>query len=123
MANLLKGFLDNLGKGVLNPKGNLGDFAHGARLYVDDSFRLAPKQKFLYHCVFNLDPSVSKISDPPIKNHQRELNMLVKNVDLPKYTIDMATVQQYNKKRKLQTRIAYDPVSYTHLTLPTIYSV
>ena len=29
MANLLKGFLDNLGKGVLNPKGNLGDFAHG----------------------------------------------------------------------------------------------
>ena len=49
MANLLKGFLDNLGKGVLNPKGNLGDFAHGARLYVDDSFRLAPKQKFLYH--------------------------------------------------------------------------
>ena len=62
MANLLKGFLDNLGKGVLNPKGNLGDFAHGARLYVDDSFRLAPKQKFLYHVVFNLDPSVSKIN-------------------------------------------------------------
>ena len=111
MANLLKGFLDNLGKGVLNPKGNLGDFAHGARLYVDDSFRLAPKQKFLYHCVFNLDPSVAQISDPPIKNHQRELNMLVKNVDLPKYTVDMATVQQYNKKRKLQTRIAYDPVT------------
>lgn len=111
MANLLKGFLDNLGKGVLNPKGNLGDFAHGARLYVDDSFRLAPKQKFLYHCVFNLDPSVSKISDPPIKNHQRELNMLVKNVDLPKYSVDMVTVQQYNKKRNIQTKITYDPVT------------
>ena len=111
MANLLKGFLDNLGKGVLNPKGNLGDFAHGARLYVDDSFRLAPKQKFLYHCVFNLDPSVAQISDPPIKNHQRELNMLVKNVDLPKYSVDMVTVQQYNKKRNIQTKITYDPVT------------
>ena len=111
MANLLKGFLDNVGKGALNPKGNLGDFAHGARLYVDDSFRLAPKQKFLYHCVFNLDPSVAKISDPPIKNHQRELNMLVKNVDLPKYSVDMVTVQQYNKKRNIQTKIVYDPVT------------
>ena len=48
MANLLKGFLDNVLKGTLNPKGNLADFAHASRLYVDDSFRLAPKQKFLY---------------------------------------------------------------------------
>ena len=46
MANLLKGFLDNVLKGALNPKGNLADFAHASRLYVDDSFRLAPKQKF-----------------------------------------------------------------------------
>ena len=29
MANLSKGFLDNPGKGVLNPKGNPGDFPHG----------------------------------------------------------------------------------------------
>ena len=55
MANLLKGFLDNVLKGALNPKGNLADFAHASRLYVDDSFRLAPKQKFLYHVVFNIN--------------------------------------------------------------------
>ena len=110
MANLLKGFLDNVLKGTLNPKGNLADFAHASRLYVDDSFRLAPKQKFLYHVVFNLNPNSLK-SDPPLGNHNNELNMLVKNIDLPKYTIDMATVQQYNKKRKLHTRIAYDPVT------------
>lgn len=110
MANLLKGFLDNVFKGTLNPKGNLADFAHASRLYVDDSFRLAPKQKFLYHVVFNINPA-AKISDPPLSNHQRELNMLVKNVDLPKYTIDMVTAQQYNKKRKIQTKIQYDPVT------------
>ena len=110
MANILTPFLDNLKSGVLEPKGNLGDFAHAARLYVDDSFRLAPKQKFLYHVVFNLNPNSLK-SDPPLGNHNNELNMLVKNIDLPKYTIDMATVQQYNKKRKLHTRIAYDPVT------------
>ena len=110
MANLLKGFLDNVLKGTLNPKGNLADFAHASRLYVDDSFRLAPKQKFLYHVVFNINRN-SVQSDPPVDNHLTELNMLVKNVDLPKYTVDIATVQQYNKKRKLQTRIAYDPVT------------
>ena len=65
MANLLKGFLDNVLKGALNPKGNLADFAHASRLYVDDSFRLAPKQKFLYHVVFNIN-SGAQISDPPL---------------------------------------------------------
>jgi len=111
MANLLKGFLDNVFKGTLNPKGNLADFAHASRLYVDDSFRLAPKQKFLYHVVFNINPSVNTISDPPIVNHKKELNMLVKDVSLPTYTIDMVTAQQYNIKRKIQTKISYDPIT------------
>lgn len=112
MANLLKGFLDNVLKGTLNPKGNLADFAHASRLYVDDSFRLAPKQKFLYHVVFNINPA-AKITDPPLNNHQRELNMLVKAVDLPQYTVDMVTAQQYNVKRKIQTKISYDPINIT----------
>ena len=109
MANLLKGFLDNVFKGTLNPKGNLADFAHGSRLYVDESFRLAPKQKFLYHVVFHLNPD-ALTSVPPISNHKNELNMLVKNVDLPKYTVDTLVAQQYNKKRKIQTKIQYDPI-------------
>ena len=112
MANLLKGFLDNVFKGTLNPKGNLADFAHASRLYVDDSFRLAPKQKFLYHVVFNINPQ-AKVTDPPLSNHQRELNMLVKSVDLPQYTVDMVTAQQYNVKRKIQTKISYDPINIT----------
>ena len=112
MANLLKGFLDNVFKGTLNPKGNLADFSHASRLYVDDSFRLAPKQKFLYHVVFNINPKAT-ITDPPLSNHQRELNMLVKAVDLPQYTVDMITAQQYNIKRKIQTKISYDPINIT----------
>ena len=110
MANLLNGFLDNLKSGTLSPKGNLGDFAHAARLYVDDSFRLAPKVKFLYHVAFTLNESVLK-SDPPISKHGTELNMLVKGVELPKYSIDTDTVFAYNKKRKIQKKIQYDPIS------------
>ena len=39
--------------GLLNPKGNLGDFRHAARLFTDDSFRLLPKSKFLFHVYFH----------------------------------------------------------------------
>ena len=46
------GFLDNLANGALSPKGNLGDYAHASRLFVNENQRLAPKQKFLYHCFF-----------------------------------------------------------------------
>ena len=34
---------------------NLADYQHAARMFVDDSFRLAPKQKFLYHVSFNIN--------------------------------------------------------------------
>jgi hypothetical protein len=42
--------------------------------------------------------------------HQNELNMLVKNVDLPQYSVETVVAQQYNKKRKLHTKISYDPI-------------
>ena len=52
--SFLNGFLDNVVSGALNPKGTLGDYAHGSRLYVDDSHRLSPKVKFLSHEKFLL---------------------------------------------------------------------
>tara|TARA_B100000927_G_scaffold74362_1_gene59247 strand:- start:169 stop:1536 length:1368 start_codon:yes stop_codon:yes gene_type:complete len=108
MANKLNGFLDNLVSGALSPKGNLGDFAHAARLYVDDAHRLSPKHKFLYHVSFNLNPEAVKII-PQLKT--QEINMLVKSVDLPKYQISTTLKHQYNKKRNLQTRLDYDPIN------------
>jgi hypothetical protein len=111
MAKFLKGFLDNLFTGALNPKGNLADYAHAARLFTDDSFRLAPKQKFLYHVSFNINNDAAAIIPNFSSTIQEELNMLVKSVDLPKFQIDTTTKQQYNKKRKLQTKIVYDPIN------------
>ena len=111
MPSLIKGFLDNVFKGALNPKGNLADYQHAARMFVDDSFRLAPKQKFLYHVSFNINDKAA-ISLPNFNSTvTEELNMLVKSVDLPKYSITTTTKQQYNKKRKLQTRLDYDPIT------------
>ena len=46
--------------GFFNPKGNLGDFRHAARTFVDDNFRLAPKSKFLFHVFFKINTNALK---------------------------------------------------------------
>lgn len=114
MANIFNGFFDNLGKGALSPKGNLGDWRHASRLYVDDNFRLAPKQKFLYHVTLNLNENViNRILPQWDKRHGTEVNMLVKNVVMPAYDISLETKNKYNRKKNLQTRIDYKPVTIT----------
>jgi hypothetical protein len=117
MANKLNGFLDNFLSGVLNPKGSMGDFQHASRLYVDNAFRLAPKSKFLYFVNFNFykdDKHDVLAGFPTLQNrHRAELNMLVKNVDLPQYRSSVETKNAYNRKKNVQTRIDYTPVSLT----------
>ena len=109
MANKLTPFLNNLAQGALNPKGNLGDFQHAARLYVDDAFKFAPKVKFLYHVAFNINPNASAIIPQLTGKHSNTINMLVKSVDLPKFDITTETKHAYNRKRVLQKRIDYSP--------------
>ena len=114
MASIFTGFLDNVVNGALSPKGNMADYTHAARLYVDNEFRLAPKQKFLYHVTLNLNENVvNKILPQWVQKHSNEVNMLVKSVDLPSYKISVETKNKYNRKKNLQTRIDYDPVNIT----------
>ena len=108
MASKFQAFFNNILAGATNPKGNLGDWQHARALYTNDDHRLAPKHKFLYHVSFTLNAEAVKVI-PQLKTE--ELNMLVKSVDLPKYNISTTLKHQYNKKRNLQTRLDYDPVS------------
>lgn len=114
MASKFGGFLNNLVNGALNPKGDMADYRHASRLFTDNDFRLAPKQKFLYHVSFNLNENVMKRVRPNFdKVHGLEVNMLVKSIDLPKYSIQTETKNKYNRKKNLQTRIDYDPINIT----------
>jgi hypothetical protein len=112
MSNKLNGFLGDLLNGFFDPKGNLGDYQHASRLYVDDTFRLAPKTKFLYYAVFNINQAA--LQDVSFQDrHQLELNYLVKSMDLPKYTIETTNLNQYNRKTNIYTKITYDPINIT----------
>lgn len=111
MANLLNGFLDNFFGAGSGAKGNLGDYQHAARLYVDNFYRFAPKTKFLFYVVFNPTTEALNKLNAIARAHRPEFNMLVKAVDLPTYTADVETKQQYNRKKVVQTRINYTPVN------------
>jgi len=108
MANLLNGFLNNVISGLGNPKGTLGDFQHAARLYNSQSMRLAPKGKWMYHVVFNLNPAAVASGKFDIQKHGTAINMLVKSVDLPKFRITVDRPQQYNRKKAVQTKLEYE---------------
>ena len=95
--SVFNGFLDNLGDGLFNPKGNLGDARHASRTFVEDSFRLAPKVKFLYHVAFTFSPTALK-SIPTFENrHKLEVGLLVKSADLPKYSAVIDSRKSYNR--------------------------
>jgi hypothetical protein len=113
MANILNGFLNNVLQGATNPGGNLKDYQHAGRLFVDDGMRLAPKTKFLYHVVFEMSASAQKMMPQLNQRHKQEFAMLVKAVDLPKMQIQTVTKNMYNRKKNLQTAIEYDPINIT----------
>jgi len=101
--------INNFLKGFSNGLPGLKDFQHASRLYIDDNFRLLPKQKFLFHVVFNIDNTIPV--RPFSTNERLELNMLVKSCELPKYDMNLEERLQYNKKVYVGTRIKYNPVN------------
>lgn len=90
----------------------LRDQQHAARLFVDDQFRLAPKQKFLFHVAFNINPAACKDASL-IQRHKNEINMLVKTVALPNFTIQSDFVNQYNRKKAVQFQHKHGEITIT----------
>ncbi len=101
--NFLQGFQDGLPA--------MKDYQHASRLYIDNNHKLMPKQKFLFHVVFNTDETL--FFNGANSNERYELNMLVKQCDLPKYGMNLEEKIQYNKKMYAATRIQYEPVNIT----------
>jgi hypothetical protein len=88
----------------------LRDQQHAARLFTDDHFRLAPKHKFLFHVAFSINPGA--LTDINLlQRHRNEINMLVKSTDLPSFGITVETLNQYNRKKNVQTVMKYNPIS------------
>ena len=90
----------------------LRDWRHASRVFVDNTFSRAPRTKFLYYVVFNVNQS-SNFSSEFKNKYGSELNYLAKTVDLPKYELNTELLNQYNRKTNAYLKITYQPVSIT----------
>lgn len=104
MANKLNQYL-----GLKTPT-ILKDYQHASRLYVDNNYGHAPKVGFLYYVKFNINSEA--VPDGGWKEkHQRDIGLLVKKIDLPKFTIATETLNQYNRKTVVATKLSYTPIN------------
>jgi hypothetical protein len=94
------GFLNSLLGG-----GDVHDYAHAAQVFRTSNFSRSPKYKFLFYVNFILGQGVPKHIST------REIGYLVKSIDLPKFSIDVKDLNQYNRHTYIQDRIKYDPVT------------
>jgi uncharacterized membrane protein YgcG len=88
----------------------LADFRHAAKIFGSNAFANAPKNKFLFHVYFEINTAAYIPSKPEESNL---IGILVRDVKLPSYTFTTHQLNQYNRKRIVQTKIKYDPVNFT----------
>lgn len=104
--------------------GTTHPYDHATKLFLADNYRLTPKQSFLYYVVLNVDTTAASVVQSVTQSltggdvissqsslEQIEAGMLVKRVELPRFSLQTKTLNAYNKKNLVQTQIQYDPVT------------
>lgn len=89
---------------------NFRDYQHASKLYVDNGYAKAPKFGFQYLVNFNINPDTI-LDKTWLEKGRRDVGLLVKKIDLPKFTIGTETLNQYNRKTLIQTKLTYNTVS------------
>lgn len=87
----------------------LRDWKHASKIFRTDSYAQAPKFKFLFHVYFNINESVYPVG----LGQGTNFGVFVKDIKLPSFNFTTSTMNQYNRKRIVQTKIKYDPVNIT----------
>jgi len=94
----------------------LRDYKHASLIFRSNNYQNAPKLKFLFHTFFDINPEAfqgfNRRGVGPI-DAASNFGVLVKEVKLPIYTVETSTMNQYNRKRIVQTRLRYDPIDIT----------
>lgn len=113
MSGFFQNLLTDVAKGFF---GNdyLRDYTHASKTFRTNSYQNAPKFKFLFHVYFDINPSAfngfSGGRTGTNVSAATNYGLLVKDVALPKYSFNTVQLNQYNRKRIIQTKIKYDPV-------------
>jgi hypothetical protein len=101
-------------KGFIGSDAGLRDYTHASKTFRTNGYELAPRFKFNFHTYFNLNTSAIPFLQKMVGNGDAaSIGLSVKTVDLPSYQISVDTLNQYNRKRLVQNKIEYQPVTIT----------
>lgn len=92
----------------------LRDFTHASKIFRGGGlYERAPKVKFLFHVYFYLNQNQYATGNLGPLSSNEPFGVLVKTVKLPSFNLTTHELNQYNRKRIVQTKIKYEPVELT----------
>ena len=97
-------FINGVAKGFFGTD-YLRDYQHASKTFRTNGYAYSPKFKYLFHVYFDVNPELNADTIP--------YGLTVKSVDLPSFTFDTHVMNQYNRKRIIQTKIKYNDITIT----------
>jgi len=94
--------------GQLTGRVYLRDWQHAAKTFLPGGQGNAGKVKFTFHTYFSIN---NQAWNPP--KDMTNYGLLVKSVKLPTFNMDVQEMNQYNRKRLIQSKIKYQPIDIT----------
>ena len=92
----------------------LKDYAHAAKTFLPNGYGLVPRNKFLFHSFFNINTEqVPFLANAFSGLDMMQIGLMIKTIQLPKFTLDTEILNQYNRKRVIQKKINYGPLTMT----------
>lgn len=111
MAGFFQDFLKDIGAGFFGNE-YLRDYTHASKVYRTNAYGYSPKFKFLFHVNFELNDQITG-SAYKLIGENRNIGLAVKSIQLPQFTFDTHVLNQYNRKRIVQTKVKYDDLNVT----------
>ena len=107
----MAGFFGDVLKGFLGSD-YLKDYRHANKTFTSAGYALAPRLKYLFHVHFNINTTeIPGLTNLFGARDSSRVSVLTKSIQLPNYSFDVDTHNQYNRKRNVQTKINYEPVT------------
>ena len=99
------------------PGQGLRDYTHASKIFGTGggpnqgggTYQYLPRNKFQFYVYFNLNTNIPAVANLISGGKSSVIGLMVKTAQLPQYEIDVATMNQYNRKRLVQTKINYQP--------------
>jgi hypothetical protein len=89
----------------------LKDYSHASKTFRTNGYELAPRNKFLFYVFFTINTGRIPALQAAFGNDEvATIGTQVRSIQLPNYQMAVETLNQYNRKRLVQTKIEYQPI-------------